>query len=51
MTPHQHPADAVSERRQWDRLMAMARIGTITGDGVNRARTPMSRRISSKVCG
>ncbi len=28
---------AVSERRQWDRLMAMAEIGAIPGDGVNRA--------------
>jgi N-carbamoyl-L-amino-acid hydrolase len=28
---------AVDERRQWDRLMAMARIGAIPGDGVNRA--------------
>ncbi|MGH7213019.1 MAG: hydantoinase/carbamoylase family amidase, partial [Acetobacteraceae bacterium] len=27
----------VSEQRQWDRLMAMARIGAIAGDGVNRA--------------
>jgi N-carbamoyl-L-amino-acid hydrolase len=27
---------AVSEARQWDRLMAMARIGAIAGDGVNR---------------
>jgi N-carbamoyl-L-amino-acid hydrolase len=30
-------AAAVSEQRQWDRLMAMARIGAIPGDGVNRA--------------
>ncbi len=30
-------AEAISERRQWDRLMAMARIGAISGDGVNRA--------------
>jgi N-carbamoyl-L-amino-acid hydrolase len=30
-------AAAVSEQRQWDRLMAMARIGGIPGDGVNRA--------------
>ncbi len=30
-------AGAVSEQRQWDRLMAMARIGAIPGDGVNRA--------------
>jgi N-carbamoyl-L-amino-acid hydrolase len=28
---------AVSEARQWDRLMQMARIGAIPGDGVNRA--------------
>jgi beta-ureidopropionase / N-carbamoyl-L-amino-acid hydrolase len=28
---------AVSEQRQWDRLMAMARLGAIPGDGVNRA--------------
>jgi beta-ureidopropionase / N-carbamoyl-L-amino-acid hydrolase len=30
-------AAAVSEQRQWDRLMAMARIGAIAGNGVNRA--------------
>ena len=30
-------AGAVNEQRQWDRLMAMARIGAIPGDGVNRA--------------
>jgi N-carbamoyl-L-amino-acid hydrolase len=30
-------AAAVSEQRQWDRLMAMAQIGAIPGDGVNRA--------------
>jgi beta-ureidopropionase / N-carbamoyl-L-amino-acid hydrolase len=28
---------AVSETRQWDRLMQMARLGAIPGDGVNRA--------------
>ncbi len=28
---------AVDEPRQWERLMAMARIGAIPGDGVNRA--------------
>jgi N-carbamoyl-L-amino-acid hydrolase len=28
---------AVDERRQWDRLMEMAKIGAIPGDGVNRA--------------
>jgi beta-ureidopropionase / N-carbamoyl-L-amino-acid hydrolase len=30
-------AAAVDEQRQWDRLMAMAEIGAIPGDGVNRA--------------
>ncbi|MBV9250830.1 MAG: M20 family metallo-hydrolase [Acetobacteraceae bacterium] len=30
-------AAAVNEQRQWDRLMRMARIGAIPGDGVNRA--------------
>jgi N-carbamoyl-L-amino-acid hydrolase len=30
-------AAAVSEARQWDRLMAMAALGRIAGDGVNRA--------------
>jgi N-carbamoyl-L-amino-acid hydrolase len=30
-------AAAVSEQRQWDRLMAMAEIGVIPGNGVNRA--------------
>lgn len=28
---------AVNESRQWDRLMQMAKIGAIPGDGVNRA--------------
>ena len=28
---------AVSEARQWDRLMQMAKLGAIPGDGVNRA--------------
>lgn len=37
MTTPQHPTAAVSEQRQWDRLMAMARIGAIAGNGVNRA--------------
>jgi N-carbamoyl-L-amino-acid hydrolase len=32
-----HAAAAVSERRQWDRLMTMAELGAIPGDGVNRA--------------
>jgi N-carbamoyl-L-amino-acid hydrolase len=30
-------ADLVSEQRQWDRLMAMAELGAIPGNGVNRA--------------
>jgi N-carbamoyl-L-amino-acid hydrolase len=34
----------VDGARQWDRLMAMARIGSIPGDGVNRAcLTPLDR--------
>jgi beta-ureidopropionase / N-carbamoyl-L-amino-acid hydrolase len=32
-----HAAAAVNEQRQWDRLMAMAKLGAIPGDGVNRA--------------
>ena len=36
---------AVSETRQWERLMEMARLGAIPGDGVNRAcLTPLDRR-------
>jgi N-carbamoyl-L-amino-acid hydrolase len=35
---------AVSEARQWDRLMEMAKLGAIPGDGVNRAcLTPLDR--------
>jgi N-carbamoyl-L-amino-acid hydrolase len=35
---------AVNEARQWDRLMAMARLGAIPGDGVNRpCLTPLDR--------
>ena len=35
---------AVDEARQWDRLMAMARLGAIPGEGVNRAcLTPLDR--------
>ncbi len=35
---------AVSEARQWERLMQMARIGAIPGEGVNRAcLTPLDR--------
>ena len=30
-------AAAVNEQRHWDRLMAMAKLGAIPGDGVNRA--------------
>jgi N-carbamoyl-L-amino-acid hydrolase len=37
-------AAAVSETRQWDRLMRLARIGAIPGDGVNRqALTALDR--------
>jgi len=37
-------AAAVAEDRQWDRLMTMARLGAIPGDGVNRAcLTPLDR--------
>lgn len=36
---------AVSEERQWERLMEMARLGAIPGDGVNRAcLTPLDRQ-------
>jgi N-carbamoyl-L-amino-acid hydrolase len=36
---------AVDERRQWDRLMAMAELGAIPGGGVNRAcLTELDRR-------
>ncbi len=35
----------VSEGRQWERLMEMARLGAIPGDGVNRAcLTPLDRQ-------
>lgn len=38
------PSSAVSETRQWDRLMRMARLGAIPGDGVDRAcLTPLDR--------
>ena len=34
----------INQQRQWDRLMAMARIGAIPNDGVNRAcLTPLDR--------
>jgi len=40
----------VDERRQWDRLMAMARIGAIPGDGVNRAcLTDLDRQARRKL--
>jgi beta-ureidopropionase / N-carbamoyl-L-amino-acid hydrolase len=32
-----HAAAPVNEQRQWDRLMAMADLGAIAGNGVNRA--------------
>ena len=36
---------AVDEARQWDRLMEMAKLGAIPGDGVNRAcLTPLDRQ-------
>ena len=34
--PAARAADAVSETRQWERLMRLAQIGAIPGDGVNR---------------
>jgi N-carbamoyl-L-amino-acid hydrolase len=38
-------AAAVDEQRQWDRLMEMAQLGAIPGDGVNRAcLTELDRR-------
>ncbi|MFT8245270.1 M20 family metallo-hydrolase [Roseomonas sp. BN140053] len=38
------PGAAVSQDRQWDRLMQMAEIGAIPGEGVNRAcLTPLDR--------
>src|SRR6185312_3700492 len=38
-------ATTVSEQRQWDRLMAMAELGAISGNGVNRAcLTDLDRR-------
>ena len=35
--PYPDTAPMIDEQRQWNRLMAMARIGAIPGDGVNRA--------------
>lgn len=43
---------AVSEARQWDRLMAMARLGAIPGEGVNRqALTDLDREARSLLLG
>ena len=42
---------AVSEQRQWNRLMQMSRIGAIPGDGVNRAcLTPLDREARRLLC-
>ncbi|MGK7868677.1 Zn-dependent hydrolase [Falsiroseomonas sp. E2-1-a20] len=35
--PNSLPALAIDEARHWDRLMQMARLGAIPGEGVNRA--------------
>ena len=44
MTVGDQVAKQVSETRQWDRLMQMARLGAIAGDGVDRAcLTPLDR--------
>lgn len=46
-----NPSASVSERRQWDRLMQMARIGAIPGNGVNRAcLTPLDREARRLLC-
>ena len=45
-------AGAVDEARQWDRLMALARIGAIPGDGVNRqALTALDREARRLIIG
>jgi N-carbamoyl-L-amino-acid hydrolase len=45
-------AAAVDEARQWDRLMALARIGAIPGDGVNRqALTALDREARRLIIG
>jgi N-carbamoyl-L-amino-acid hydrolase len=45
-------AAAVSAARQWDRLMELAKIGTIPGDGVNRqALTALDRAARRLVIG
>jgi N-carbamoyl-L-amino-acid hydrolase len=47
-----HGVAAVSEQRQWDRLMAMAQLGAIPGDGVNRAAlTKLDRAARRMVIG
>lgn len=44
------PADTVSESRQWDRLMTLARLGAIPGDGVNRpCLSPLDRAARRQV--
>ncbi len=40
---------AVSEARQWARLMEMARLGAIAGDGVNRACLTHNDRLSRRL--
>jgi N-carbamoyl-L-amino-acid hydrolase len=45
----QDGAAAVSEQRQWDRLMAMAQFGAIPGDGVNRACLTRNDRAARRV--
>jgi N-carbamoyl-L-amino-acid hydrolase len=45
-------AAAVSEARQWERLMALAKIGAIPGDGVNRqALTEFDRQARRLIIG
>ena len=45
-------ADAVDEGRQWDRLMTLARIGAIPGNGVNRqALTALDREARRLIIG
>ena len=45
------PSRFVSQERQWDRLMQMARIGAIPGDGVDRAcLTPLDREARRLLC-
>jgi N-carbamoyl-L-amino-acid hydrolase len=45
-------AACVSEARQWDRLMQLAKLGAIPGDGVNRAcLTPLDREARRMLIG